>query len=415
MNFYKQAADILERLTRHEGSIKSLTLGDEVTDKRKMYALVCETLKYRDALNHILEKADILKLEKKLPKTLAMLLVHDLLFTKRGIQASDGPYKQAVLRHKSRLSSELVKLKIKSGVKNNEELVPKAARDAALIPRYVRVNVLKTTVKKAIAHFVKQGFKLEDPVEDPKDLKPKTVRRDYHLPELLVLPPTTDLHADPMYLSGEIILQDKASCFPAHILNPPPGSFAIDGCAAPGNKTSHMACIMGNNGKIWAIDQDKRRLGTLVKLTGKAGCKIIEACHTSFLDLDPNDEKFSKVEYILLDPSCSGSGIISRLDHLVDSFAPENDNVEESDSIQLERLQSLAEFQVSVMLHAFKFPAVKRVSYSTCSIHQEENEDVVKKLLSSNNEFRLATREEALPTWKRRGIATEDFPPGNLL
>lgn len=53
---------------------------------------------------------------------LALVLVHDVLFS-NGIQAGDGPIKQAVLRHKTRLHSELQKVKIKRGVKSNEELV----------------------------------------------------------------------------------------------------------------------------------------------------------------------------------------------------------------------------------------------------------------------------------------------------
>ncbi len=52
---------------------------------------------------------------------LALLLVHDLLFSK-GIQAADGPIKQAVLRHKTRLHSELVKIKIKRGIRDNRDL-----------------------------------------------------------------------------------------------------------------------------------------------------------------------------------------------------------------------------------------------------------------------------------------------------
>lgn len=52
---------------------------------------------------------------------LALLLVHDVLFSK-GIQAGDGPIKQAVLRHKTRLRGELQKLKIKRGVRLNSEL-----------------------------------------------------------------------------------------------------------------------------------------------------------------------------------------------------------------------------------------------------------------------------------------------------
>jgi 25S rRNA (cytosine2278-C5)-methyltransferase len=53
---------------------------------------------------------------------LALLLVHDLLFSRGGIQAGDGPIKQAILKHKTRLHSELVKIKVKRGVKNDEDL-----------------------------------------------------------------------------------------------------------------------------------------------------------------------------------------------------------------------------------------------------------------------------------------------------
>jgi len=75
----------------------------------------------KGALLEVMKKTDLLKQEKKLSSNLALLLVHDLLLS-RGIQAGDGPVKQAVLRHKTRLSAEFTKLKIKRGIKSNEEL-----------------------------------------------------------------------------------------------------------------------------------------------------------------------------------------------------------------------------------------------------------------------------------------------------
>ena len=72
---------------------------------------------------------------------------------------------------------------------------------------------------------------------------------------------------------------------------------------------------------------------------------------------------------ILLDPSCSGSGMASRLDHFMDA----EDDSEEG----RRRLQKLSDFQKQALLHAFSFPQVRHVVYSTCSVHNEENEHVL--------------------------------------
>ena len=70
----------------------------------------------------MIDSAQLLKQEKKITsRNLALVLVHDLLLAK-GIQAGDGPIKQAVLRHKTRLTSEFTRAKLKRGAKSNEEL-----------------------------------------------------------------------------------------------------------------------------------------------------------------------------------------------------------------------------------------------------------------------------------------------------
>ncbi|KAF8966986.1 hypothetical protein BGZ46_000275 [Entomortierella lignicola] len=422
MNFYKQAAQILDRLGKKEGSIKGLTLGNaEVTDKKRMYAVICETLKHNTTLSLVLQESKLLTLEKKLTRSLALLLLHDLLLQSRGIQASDAwPMKQAVMRHKARLKAEFVKARIKVGAKKDGLI---EGEDELLLPRYVRVNLLMMTPQQVIDAFIADNWTfLPSPPSPPAPPGPNTFHRDEHLDFMLVFPPKSDLHLHPLYTSGVLILQDKASCFPAAILAPPKNAYVIDGCAAPGNKTSQLAMGMGNGGKIIACDLDLRRLNILKRLTTKAGCTNITALNTSFLTLDTSTPDHSKVSHILLDPSCSGSGIINRLDYLVDAYAEEQEQATilettttggvaeraAAEEKKKERLKSLGEFQIECVSKAMTFPNVRKISYSTCSIYAEENEHVVTTLLKNHwPKWKLSPRSKVLPTWHRRGYPAD--------
>ncbi|KAI8868730.1 S-adenosyl-L-methionine-dependent methyltransferase [Ramicandelaber brevisporus] len=502
MSFYNLAAELLAELSLKKSSVKTLTLGSSrvaASDKKRMHALVCQTLKLCQVLGLIVERSLLLRLEPKAFATkpssssvsgshvsfcLAMIVVHDLLFTKGGLQLKSGhPLKVAAEKHKSKLVAELVRIKVTKGVQNNSDLEHEKSRLTSKVFRFVRVNLIKSTVDKVIAEFDasssyqyidldKMAFdsdmsaveKYTAALMETSDAEGKSGRqrkvirfcRDVHLDDLLVFPPDTDLHDHALLRSGAIILQDKASCFPAHVLFPSrmpsdSGPHVIDGCAAPGNKTTHVAARVGNNAKIWAFDLDAKRLGTLRKMVDRAGAdKVVTPRHASFLDADPNSAEFANVEYILLDPSCSGSGIVSRLDSLVDVLAAElqkradrsssssnkskssssllsrssskssrnadadssaqNDGDDESAENEVigGRLDSLADFQVKVIMHAMTFPAIKRISYSTCSVHPTENEQVVARVLELAAEqglgFELAPRSSVLPTWDGRGI-----------
>ncbi|NWX90677.1 NSUN5 methyltransferase, partial [Nothoprocta pentlandii] len=300
-------------------------------------------------------------------------------------------------RHRARLRAELARLKVRRRVSRDEELLaPAAAAPAPALPRYVRVNTLKTCVEDAIDFFKRQGYSYlgkAASVEELSSLSGKKFLLDLHLPELLVFPPQTDFHNNQLYTSGHIILQDKASCLPAFLLSPAAGSHVIDACAAPGNKTSHVAAVLKNKGQIFAFDLDTKRLATMNTMLMRAGVTSFELAQQDFLSVDPRASKYSKVTHILLDPSCSGSGMVTRLPTA--EAAP-----------GAERLQALAAFQRRILSHALSFPALQRLVYSTCSVQQEENEDVVQAVLQEQGSaFRLVN---VLPSWPCRGLAT--FP-----
>ncbi|KAJ2670128.1 hypothetical protein GGH99_006284 [Coemansia sp. RSA 1285] len=423
MQFYERAADILRRLEQRQGSIKTMTIGNQhlkPEEKRKMYALICETLKNASALTTVVQRSGVAEAEG-IGLRLALVLVHDLLLTKAGLQrqGANQSLNQRIRKHKAKLAAALAALKEELGVQNNADLVPAELRDSGSTFRHVRVNLLAATVDGVVKQFQDEGYELVDSRQMERSMahkilapKSRKFMRDSDLHDLLVLPPGTDLHAHPLYVGGSIILQDKASCMPAHVVRPAAGSAALDACAAPGNKTSHMASLMGNSGRIFAFDMDKQRLDTLVKLTNAAKCEIITAKCTSFLDVNPLDPQYACVEYALLDPSCSGSGIVNRLDALVDTYIATvgsqgaGNGRNAAGGGQEARLKSLADFQVSIILHAMRFPNVKRISYSTCSIHAEENETVVARILQSQDEFGLAPASDVIPTWPRRGLET---------
>ncbi|KIK62541.1 hypothetical protein GYMLUDRAFT_42004 [Collybiopsis luxurians FD-317 M1] len=418
MNFYFSAADVLDRLDAKKGSIKGLISTVAEKDRKRTSALVIQTLKYKPVLLDVIDQAKLLKEERKKLSSLnlALVLVHDVLFSSGGIQAGDGPIKQAVLRHKTRLHSELQKLKIKRGVKSNEELAQSGDSRAASIPRYVRVNTTLWSVDEAIRHFGAKGFTLKD--ADSFEVSSKSHKdfaKDKHIPALLLFHPHVSFQDEEAYKIGKVILQDKASCFPAVVLNPPASKNAvvIDATAAPGNKTSHLSALMGNLGVLFAFERDRRRFSTLQKMLSKAKCKNVESVNVDFLTVDPTDPKYSRVSHILLDPSCSGSGIVNRLDYLVESEQEADSSVQELE----ERLNKLAGFQLMMIKHAMKFPSVQRIVYSTCSIHTIEDEHVVRAALESSEartaNFVLALPSEVLPEWKRRGLEGEMNEPGH--
>ena len=276
----------------------------------------------------------------------------------------------------------------------------------------------------------------------------KYLHIDKHIPDLLAFVPNEDLTKTKAYRDGLIILQDKASCFPAYLLGPSAGGMdVIDACAAPGNKTTHIAAIAQSckprtATKVYACELDRRRAETLQSMMTKAGAdrSVVVKAGQDFLKLDPMQPRWNNVGSILLDPSCSGSGIIGRDDEFTvtlpkaenftnaktskkrkrtaplttraDISQTEDNEVvaEETPRDSNTRLESLSHFQLKLLLHTFRFPRVTRITYSTCSVHDEENEHVVMKALLSSiaidRGWKILPREQqvsGMAAWNIRG------------
>ncbi|XP_041377774.1 28S rRNA (cytosine-C(5))-methyltransferase-like [Gigantopelta aegis] len=402
MNLYIESARIIKIIDDKKASIKSLVFASKYPNIRQLYALVCESLKYKKVLQKLVDKCGLDKDSSFQDKPfLSVVLLYEHLLG-QGLENA-GVFKKAILKHGNKIDAECTALLEKERVTClkelvSEDVITKTAYSTSL-PRYVRVNLLNTTVQDVLATFEAEEWKQNTSCSNISKLKEDEFMVDPVLPDVLIFPPRTELHDHDLYHSGSIVLQDRASCFPAHILKAPEHSVVIDCCAAPGNKTSHIASLMGNTGKIFAFDRDRPRLNTMKTLLVRAGVENAELFCKDFLSVSPEDPQFFTAEYILVDPSCSGSGIVTRLDHLT------------GDNTSKQRLTSLSNFQASLLKHALKFPNAQRVVYSTCSIHTEENERVVEDVLSQVSETFVL--KKAFPDWTTRGSSA--YPHGDSM
>lgn len=413
-----------------------------------------------------------------------MLLVHDLLLSKKGIAApTSHPLRTIVTKHKARLTAELTKTRLKRGfssladlkahidhgrsspehsIKDHVDAVEAFSPGQWPHPRWIRVNTLRTSLEEQM-NTTFSCYQHLDTIEELL-VKTKGIEKflhiDNHVPNLIALSPSENLTQTAAYQNGLIIFQDKASCFPAYLLGSPAGDKdCIDACAAPGNKTTHMAALMHSRegrskSRVYACERDKQRAKTLESMITLAGAKnsVVIKAGQDFLKLDPTHANWSNVGSILLDPSCSGSGIVGRDDALTVVLPKLEDvaqlpspkkrkrkpsTIEGTDKFkskanQLEvrplnaddeflapgdalgasngRLEALSYIQLKLLLHAFRFPHATRITYSTCSVHAKENEYVVVKALlseiASERGWRILRRGEqvsGMATWHIRG------------
>lgn len=400
----------------------------------------------------------------------------------------DHVLRLAIERHKARLAAELTKARIAHRFPSLEafraainagDLEPEDsdAGEKVRHPRWVRVNTLKSNLEAQLAGTF-AGFERVESIG--AILRAKGSKRVYYLdpniPDLLALPSRIDLSKAPSYVKGEIIFQDKASCFPAYLLDLKEGDGdVIDGCAAPGNKTTHAAAIVasqnpGGERKVIAFERDKGRseiLKKMVKLAGADGIVTVKSA-SDFIAAKLNSPDYENVSAILLDPSCSGTGIVGRDDaiklHLPsaeaislsqpshsknkkrkreskpattaseasselskemtltldDTPAEEETPLSSADKLA-ERLTALSTFQLHILTHAMRFPAARKITYSTCSIHFEENEGVVFQALATSvakqRGWRVLRREEqieGMKKWHRRGQWEEGKLSGSV-
>jgi len=187
----------------------------------------------------------------------------------------------------------------------------------------------------------------------------------------------------PGYAEGWFSVQDESAMRVGSTLAPQAGETVLDLCAAPGGKTTHLAELMRNTGRIVACDVDEARLQTVADLARRLGLSIIETCRVHAVD--SADVPPGPFDRVLVDVPCSNTGVLGKRPEARWRLRPED-------------LRQLVALQTRLLR-----TAIKRVRpggilvYSTCSIEPEENRQVVETVLKATPDLRLEASENAVP------------------
>ena len=173
-----------------------------------------------------------------------------------------------------------------------------------------------------------------------------------------------------IYKNGKIYLQSLSSMLPPIILEPKEGTDILDMAAAPGGKTPQIAAITNNKAHITACEKNKIRAERLKYNVDKQGatCVFTMQKDSRFID------DFFSFDQILLDAPCSGSGTLDYNDAHIEKYFTEQ---------LIERSSKTQKTLLSKAIKLLK-PGHEMV-YSTCSILDCENEDVVASVIKNGN------------------------------
>jgi 16S rRNA (cytosine967-C5)-methyltransferase len=235
-------------------------------------------------------------------------------------------------------------------------------------PLSVRANTLRTNRSELMLQLISVGVDCQQSVFTPEGV---IINSHGSLDDLQVLQ------------DGYCQVQDESSMLVTHVVDPQPGELVLDVCSAPGGKTTHMAAMMENRGRIVACDIYDHKLERVRSNAERLGVTIIDPM---LIDAREIWQEFpQEADRVLVDAPCSGLGVLRRKPDSRWRKSPEL--IKELPKLQLEILRSAA-------------AAVKPgglLVYSTCTIAHEENQDVVKAFLEKAKEFTLENAGERLP------------------
>jgi 16S rRNA (cytosine967-C5)-methyltransferase len=221
----------------------------------------------------------------------------------------------------------------------------------------VRVNTLKTDTPALI-----------------KALQEEHVEALGHpwLSDCLELRGTRRLDQLDAFKNGDFYVQDPAAILTVSAAGAKPGMFVVDACAAPGGKSFAAALEMKDSGHILSCDVNEKKLSRIKDGARRLGLKSIE---TRAADARATDGGLvGKADIVLADVPCSGFGVIRKKPEI--RYKPQQETAKLPE-LQLQIVNNLS--------HYVKPGGV--LLYSTCTLLQSENEDIIGAFLEMHKDY----------------------------
>jgi 16S rRNA (cytosine967-C5)-methyltransferase len=263
-----------------------------------------------------------------------------------------------------------------------EERAAEGAALASRAPLDLRVNTLAAERDEALT-------KLEHLKAEPTRWSPIGMRI-----RLAAEAKSPAIHAEPIFLKGQIEIQDEGSQLAALLARAKPGEHVVDLCAGAGGKTLALAAVMENRGQIYATDLDKRRLAPIHARLARAGVRNVQVRTPQIRtpqvrtpsgaratkvgadnDVDVLADLNGRADLVMIDAPCTGTGAWRRNPDAKWRARPGPlaVRIKEQEAV-LERAAALVK------------PG-GRIAYVTCSVLAEENGDRVGAFMVRHPEF----------------------------
>ena len=224
----------------------------------------------------------------------------------------------------------------------------------------VRVNANKGEYDEVFERLEEMGYDVEE---------------GYACPEAIIIKGGSSIENNELFREGLITVQDESAMLVSPLLDLKPGDIALDLCAAPGGKTTHIAELLENEGKVYSFDLHENKLSLINENLERLGLNNVEVEAMDATKLNP--KYVACADKVLIDVPCSGLGIIRKKPEIKWNKSRKS-------------LKDLVPTQRAIMENAWAY--LKNggtMIYSTCTLNTEENQDNVEWFLNKYKDAKV--------------------------